>query len=194
MSQICTFDVILFPGLCWSEMSHLSFSKTASVRRIEVNGQQSFRYSSLKICPILPKIVSDDLWLSWTELASHNFLTTSEKKKLWCSEWQRRPKIGSEAVISAKLWSIETKLGMLHQRHDLRVHAKVGNSATYGYWDSKMSHILLITIVDLLVIVITSKLTNFGVSRTNSIAPPPVQIFNIEIIITHKPLILGNKT
>ncbi len=113
------------------------------------------------------------------------------KKKLWCSERQRRPKIGSEAVISAKLWSIETKLGMLHQRHDLRVHAKVGNSATYGYWDSKMSHILLITIDDLLVIVITSKLTNFGVSRTNSIAPPPVQIFNIEIIITHKPLILG---
>ncbi len=44
------------------KMSHLSFSKTASVRRIEVNGQQSFRYSSLKICPILPKIVSDDLW------------------------------------------------------------------------------------------------------------------------------------
>ncbi len=45
------------------KMSHLSFSKTASVRRIEVNGQQSFRYSSLKICPILPKIVSDDLWI-----------------------------------------------------------------------------------------------------------------------------------
>ncbi len=44
------------------KMSHLSFSKTASVRHIEVNGQRSFRYSSLKICPILPKIVSDDLW------------------------------------------------------------------------------------------------------------------------------------
>ncbi len=56
-----------------------------------------------------------------------------------------------------------------------------------------MSHILLITLDDLLVMVITSKLTNFGVSRTNSIAPPPVQIFNIEIIITHKPLVLGEQ-
>ncbi len=43
------------------KMSRLSFSKTASVRRIEVNGQQSFRYSSFKISPILPKIGSDDL-------------------------------------------------------------------------------------------------------------------------------------
>ncbi len=43
-------------------MSHLSFSKIACVRNIEVNRKQFFRYSSLKICPILPKIVSDDLW------------------------------------------------------------------------------------------------------------------------------------
>ncbi len=172
------------------KMSHLSFSKTASVRRIEVNGQQSFRYSSLKICPILPKIVSDDL--DWAEQNLLNwFFVLIFVQKLWCCERQRRPKIGSEAVISAKLWSIETKLGMLHQSPDLRVNTKVGNSATYGYWDRKMSHILLITLDDLLVMVITCKLTNFGVSRTNSIAPPPVQIFNIEIIITHKPLVLG---
>ncbi len=38
--------------------------------------------------------------------------------------------------------------------------------------------------------VINSDLTNFGVSRTTSIAPPPVQKFNIQIIITHEPLIL----
>jgi len=43
------------------KMSRLSFSKTASVRRIEVNGKQSFRYSSLKIDPILPKIGSDNI-------------------------------------------------------------------------------------------------------------------------------------
>ncbi len=172
------------------KMSRLSFSKTASVRRIEVNGKQSFRYSSLKIDPILPKIGSDIF--DWAEQNLLNwFFVLIFVQKLWCCECQSWPKIGSEAVISAKLWSIETKLGMLHQSPDLRVNTKVGNSATYGYWDSKMSHILLITLDDLLVMVITSKLTNFGVSRTNSIAPPPVQIFNIEIIITHKPLILG---
>ncbi len=38
--------------------------------------------------------------------------------------------------------------------------------------------------------VINSDLTNFGVSRTNSIAPPPVQKFNIHMVITHEPLIL----
>ncbi len=130
--------------------------------------------------------------LDWAEQNLLNwFFVLIFVQKLWCCERQRRPKIGSEAVISAKLWSIETKLGMLHQSPDLRVNTKVGNSATYGYWDRKMSHILLITLDDLLVMVITCKLTNFGVSRTNSIAPPPVQIFNIEIIITHKPLVLG---
>ncbi len=38
---------------------------------------------------------------------------------------------------------------------------------------------------------INRDLTNFGLSKTNSIAPPPVQKFNIEVVITHKPLILG---
>ncbi len=38
--------------------------------------------------------------------------------------------------------------------------------------------------------VINSDLTNFGVSRTTSIAPPPVQIFNIEMVITREPLSL----
>ncbi len=42
----------------------------------------------------------------------------------------------------------------------------------------------------LVVMAITIDLTNFGVSRTNSIAPPPVQIFNTEIVITLEPLIL----
>ncbi len=42
----------------------------------------------------------------------------------------------------------------------------------------------------LLGMVINSDLTNFGVSRTTSIAPPPVQIFNIEMVITREPLSL----
>ncbi len=35
-----------------------------------------------------------------------------------------------------------------------------------------------------------SDLTNLGVSKTTSIAPPPVQKFNIQMVITHEPLIL----
>ncbi len=34
--------------------------------------------------------------------------------------------------ISAKLWSIKTKLVMLHQHHDMRAQAKVENSAPMG--------------------------------------------------------------
>ncbi len=33
-------------------------------------------------------------------------------------------------------------------------------------------------------------LTNFGGSRTNSIAPPPVQKLNIEMVTTPEPLIV----
>ncbi len=33
-------------------------------------------------------------------------------------------------------------------------------------------------------------LTNFGGSRTNSIAPPPVQKLNIEMVIAPEPLIV----
>ncbi len=35
-----------------------------------------------------------------------------------------------------------------------------------------------------------SDLTKFGVSRTNSIAPPLVQKLNIEMVITPEPLVL----
>ncbi len=50
------------PWLCWFWKCLIChFPKTASVRRIEVNGKQSFRYSSLKIDPILPKIGSDNI-------------------------------------------------------------------------------------------------------------------------------------
>ncbi len=38
-----------------------------------------------------------------------------------------------------------------------------------------------------------SDLTNCGVSRTNSIAPPEVQKFKIEMAITPEPLPLFNK-
>ncbi len=38
--------------------------------------------------------------------------------------------------------------------------------------------------------VINRDLTNFGVSKTNSIAPPPVQKFNIKVVITHKLLMV----
>ncbi len=37
---------------------------------------------------------------------------------------------------------------------------------------------------------INRDLTNFGVSKTNSIAPPPVQKFNIEVVITRKLLMV----
>ncbi len=39
--------------------------------------------------------------------------------------------IGSEAVSQQKLDQFEIKLSMPHQRHDLRIHAKFRNSATY---------------------------------------------------------------
>ncbi len=42
----------------------------------------------------------------------------------------------------------------------------------------------------LIVVAMNSDLTSFGVSKTTSIAPPPVQIFNIQMVITHEPLIL----
>ncbi len=42
----------------------------------------------------------------------------------------------------------------------------------------------------LVVMALNSDVTNVGVSRTNSIAPPPVQKFNIEMVITPEPLIL----
>ncbi len=42
----------------------------------------------------------------------------------------------------------------------------------------------------LVMMVITSDLINFGVSRPNSIAPPPVQKLNIEMVITPEPLVL----
>ncbi len=47
--------------------------------------------------------------------------------------------------ISAKLWSIKTKLVMHHQHHDMRAQAKVGNSATYGSWDYQQFTFWLIT-------------------------------------------------
>ncbi len=39
-------------------------------------------------------------------------------------------------------------------------------------------------------IAMNSYLTNFGINRTNSIAPPPVQKFNIQMVITLEPLYL----
>jgi len=37
----------------------------------------------------------------------------------------------------------------------------------------------------LVVMVMKSNCSNFWVSRTNSISPPPVQKFNIKMVITH---------
>ncbi len=51
-------------------------------------------------------------------------------------------------------------------------------------------HMKMMKFGTLVVMAITIDLTNFGVSRTNSIAPPPVQKFNIEMVITLEPLIL----
>ncbi len=56
--------------------------------------------------------------------------------------------------ISAKLWSIDKKLGTLHRHHEIRIYAKVGNSATYGCWDNKKCTILLITLESIVQIVL----------------------------------------
>ncbi len=56
--------------------------------------------------------------------------------------------------ISAKLSSIDTKLGTLHRHHEIRIYAKVGNSATYGCWDNKKCTILLITFESIVQIVL----------------------------------------
>ncbi len=98
--------------------------------------------SPWKCIQFFPKLAQMLFGLSCTEITDTFFLFIFVQK-LWGCEWQSRPKIGSEALISAKLWSIETKLGMLHQHHDLRVHAKVGNRAPYESWDNKNSHICL---------------------------------------------------
>ncbi len=42
----------------------------------------------------------------------------------------------------------------------------------------------------LVVMAMNSDVTNFGVSRTNSTAPPAVQKFNIEMLIPLEPLAL----
>ncbi len=64
----------------------------------------------------------------------------------------------------------------------------------FGPWGSMAAlwreHRKMMKFGTLVVMVINSDLTNFGVSRTNSIAPPPVQKFNIEMVITPEPLIL----
>ncbi len=57
----------------------------------------------------------------------------------------RLKNIGSEAVSRPNFDQSKNKLGTLHQHHDLRFHAKVGNSATSGSWVGKKSTLLLIT-------------------------------------------------
>jgi len=40
---------------------------------------------------------------------------------------------------------------------------------------------------------LNSNLTNFGVSSTNSLAPPPVQKFTFHLVITFEPFVLETK-
>ncbi len=94
---------------------------------------QSFRYSSLKIDPN-----SSQNWLRWfLDLAKQNllnrfflFIFVQSYKVV---NLTRLKKYWFRGCISAKLWSIKNKLGTLHQQHDLRFNAKVGNSATCGF-------------------------------------------------------------
>ncbi len=67
---------------------------------------------------------------------------------------------------------------------------KLGTAPPMGIEMEKKITYLLITLHYFVVMVNTSSLTNFWISRTNSLAPPPVQKPNIEIIIAHEPLIL----
>ncbi len=82
--------------------------------------------------------------LSWTELAKQIFLFIFVQK-LWCCKLNKFEKCWFRGCISAKCLSIENKLGTLHQHHDLRFHAKVGNSVTCGSWVGKKSTLLIIT-------------------------------------------------
>lgn len=50
-------------------------------------------------------------------------------------------------------------------------------------------HEKIIKFGTLVVMVMNSELTNFGVSRTNSIAPPPVQKFTF-LKVTFEPFVL----
>ncbi len=62
---------------------------------------------------------------------------------------------------------------------------KWGSVATLWRENRKMMKIG--TLVEM---AINRDLANFGVSKTNSIAPPPVQKFNIEVVITRKLLMV----
>ncbi len=54
-------------------------------------------------------------------------------------------------------------------------------------WQPYEGNIGKLTLVDM---AMNNDLINFGVSRTNSIAPPQVQKLNIEMVITPEPLVL----
>ncbi len=91
---------------------------------------------------------SSQNWLRWSlDRAAQKWLNRIfwllVKKKVMMLWTTRSTQNWFTGCISAKLWSIEMKLGTLHQHHGLRVHAKVGNSATYGSWDTKNSHFRL---------------------------------------------------
>ncbi len=51
-------------------------------------------------------------------------------------------------------------------------------------------HTKMMNFGTLVVMAMNTDLTNFGGSRTNSIAPPPVQKLNIEMVIAPEPLIV----
>ncbi len=64
----------------------------------------------------------------------------------------------------------------------------------FGPWGSMAAlwreHRKIMKFGTLVVMAMNSDLTNFGVSRTNSLAPPPVQKLNIEMVVTNESLVL----
>ncbi len=128
------------------KMSRLSFSK----QRLSAVWSKWTTVFSLLLLENLSNSSQNCLrWsLDWAEQNLPKLIFCIDfVQKLWCCECQRLTQNWIGGCNLGQTWSIETKLGMLHQSPDLRVNTKVGNSATYRYWDRKMSHILLITLV-----------------------------------------------
>ncbi len=90
-------------------MSHLSFSINVPVRHIELNEKQFYCYSSFKICPILPKLGSDDLQTElhrndWTEFFERLVKKKKKKKKkLFCCKVKVDPKLFQRLYLDQSL-------------------------------------------------------------------------------------------
>ncbi len=95
-----------------------------------------------KLIKFFPKLAQVIFGLSRTEMTEQIFLFIFVQK-LWCCELNEvDPKLVQRLYLGQTLINRNETCTFL-QHHDLRVHANVGNSATYGSWDTKNSHFRL---------------------------------------------------